>query len=304
MKSSIFILSTVLLWTSLSSAKSIGAFDQKTKGLEVWDVENDYTPVYYGAVLRGKDPYSKAIHACLALAFTKVEDGQVHYIHKMWAPSGGKCYYTSTSQKTKYIVDNQSACTPDGDRSSNGNGTRVMSPDNISPLPGGQRIVDFDAGYAGQWTRCPYFDSAGTGLTGKEQRRMGVYKGLPTYLHGKAAAGDVTASKILGAFEQIHQKTMDKAKERETAKLMNQVKKGQMSMAQMDVKVNDINKTNYWGMAGLHAIDQIDDGGYKYFHMTTNGLGHGLVYKVNMDMPRNTSTEVAPTDSELHGIHW
>ena len=274
------LVASLVLLANFSFARSISNFDQKTAGLQVWDVANGFTPVYYGAVLTGRDINGQSIHACLALAFTKIEDGQVHYMHKMWAPVGGntgKCYYVSTSSRTKYIVDNQTVCSPDSDRSSGGNGTRVMSPENMKALPFGQRIVDFNAGYAGQYTRCPYFSSNDPALTQKEKNRLPVLKGYNDSLFNAAVAAQggstnaqvIQGAKIQGAFKNIHEKALAQA------------------------------GRNYWGVASLHAISQSNG----YFQMTTNGLGHGLVYKVNLNY-KNTSVEGAPSDSSMVGKRY
>ena len=270
---------SALLVANVTHAKPISNFAQKTDGIQVWDADNDFTPVYYGAVLSGRDVNGTAIHACLALGFTRVADGQVHYMHKMWAPQGGQCYYTSTSAKTKYIVDNQTVCSPDSDRKGK-LATRVMSPENMKALPFGQRIVDFNAGYAGQYTRCPYFSSQDPSLDSKERSRLPVLKGfndsLFTAAQGVAAAGaqnvdpqTLQMAQIQGAFENIHGKALASAGK------------------------------NYWGIASLVDVGQQDG----YFYMITNGLGHGLVYKVNLNY-RNTAVEAAPLDNEINGKYF
>ena len=266
------VLISLFFVTQFAQAGPISDFAAKTAGLKIYGENGEY-PVYYGAVLSGKDFNGKKIHACLALAFTKVDPvaQQVHYIHKMWAPQGKarKCYYQHGSAKTKFIVDNSTVCTPDDSRDSRpgyaGNTTRQMGPDVMKALPFGQRIVDFDAGYAGQWTRCPYFSSSDSSVTSKEHSRAklvlggfndALYNASQAVAAGSTDATHAQLAQVQGAFVKIHEKALPKA-----------IAKG--------------NK-NYWGLAGLVAVGQKADSKANYFFMTTNGLGYGLTYKVKL----------------------
>lgn len=173
------LLVFVLIGTSFAQGKMTSAagsaYEKVLNSVDIWDLQRNYAPVYYGRVYKNNEDTMKAIHpkfgtyagdygqfhACLALAFVQnPKDGVIHYVHKMYQPYRGDCKYGS---QTTGLTINKPACLPDP------SGAKAMTPNLIgyAAIPGnyGSRTLDFNlsngwrVGRAGLMARCTYKDA-------------------------------------------------------------------------------------------------------------------------------------------------
>lgn len=188
------LILVLLLGASVSQAKMTSsardAYNKVLSSVDIWDLNNNYAPVYYGRVYKNNVNTMKKLHpkfgryagkygqfhACLALAFVQnPQDGVIHYVHKMYQPRGGDCEYSSSETG---LTINKPACLPDF------SGSKAMTPALIgyAALPGnyGSRTLDFTrsngwrVGRAGLMARCTVSD-IDDGL--KKQKGSNYYSG-------------------------------------------------------------------------------------------------------------------------------
>lgn len=99
---------------------------------QFWDVDAKFGPVYFGTI----HPYDSdgnydvsTIDSCLTIAYVKMEDGQVHYIHKLWEPEGDDmdCKFGDLTSKPEGLETPECFVEPDSTR-----GTRALTPEALS----------------------------------------------------------------------------------------------------------------------------------------------------------------------------
>lgn len=138
MKKAIAILAVALFANGASAL----TFAQVKRLIKTWDEGSD--KVYHGLVTANGQYYQ-----CLSVAFTKAENGVIHYYHKMWNISGTDCKY---NEATQVVVANRGKCVKDAlpgvrliDKNSidlNGSHARVINMNDEDVRPNGRDVVE------------------------------------------------------------------------------------------------------------------------------------------------------------------
>jgi len=136
-------------FADLTAAQRIDAAAQEkynlmmNGGIELWDLQNGFAPVYYGEMKNTSGGHMR----CLALAFMhSPKNNEIHYVFKTWPANGSSCDY---GDLTTISEIGKPACLPDptylADRKK---GTRDMRPQTIGKAFDATgvygRILDFD----------------------------------------------------------------------------------------------------------------------------------------------------------------
>lgn len=115
---------------SASEPPSSSQIKEFTSAMKIWDFDREFGPVYFGSIRKKK---TGDLNSCLTLAFMKVEGDRVHYIHKLWPPTGDDCNFGDLSSQVTGLK--AAECFRDHDGAP---GTRALTPEavGIARLPG------------------------------------------------------------------------------------------------------------------------------------------------------------------------
>ena len=111
------------------------------KNTAIWDVGEKFGPVYFGTIHAydsGGTYDESTIEDCLTIAYVKMENGRVHYIHKLWEPENGDCKFADLDSKPKGLETPECFVEPDSTK-----GTRALTPEALS-------LVKLDGVYSRQ----------------------------------------------------------------------------------------------------------------------------------------------------------
>src|SRR5690349_14353684 len=105
-------IAVILGTSSVANAQTITDPNEIAAKLHFWAQESG-SPVYYGVVneVNARTKQAGDFYQCLAIAFIKIDNGVIHYAHKMWDKSNdGSCHYDDVTSKK---VGNHGLCVKD-----------------------------------------------------------------------------------------------------------------------------------------------------------------------------------------------
>lgn len=157
-------IAVILGMSAAASAQTITDPNDIVSKLHFWAQESG-EPVYYGEVntVSARTKQIGDFYQCLAIAFIKVDNGVIHYAHKMWDKSpDGSCHYEDVTSKK---VGNHGLCVKDSEAGfGTAVGTARMSKDNIDWQNSKFRTIDTNTRQVGETAECIPPKGASSGL--------------------------------------------------------------------------------------------------------------------------------------------